>query len=115
MPTTSDVAASLRWVADLLDKTPDVEIVRPNLSFYHSFQGSKDTFIALAKVFPHPIEKGDGYHHDEYTITHTTEAIQVYASISKSQVCTLVEPARPARYECIPLLSLEEEEALGTF
>jgi len=27
----------------------------------------------------------------------------------------LVEEARPARYECVPILSLEEEAAIGKF
>jgi hypothetical protein len=30
-------------------------------------------------------------------------------------MCILVEPARPARYECPTILSDEEEAALGTF
>jgi hypothetical protein len=115
MTTTAAVAAELRRIADLLDKTPDVKIVKPNLSFFHSYQGTKESFLSLAKVFPRPIKKGDGYEHDEYTLTHESEALGVYAAIKKSKICTLVEPARPARYECTPILSLEEEAALGEF
>lgn len=115
MPTAHAVASELRQIADLFDKHPELELVKPSLHFYHGYSDTKGQFIALAKVFPHPIEKGDGYSHDQYTLTHATDALSVYASIDKSQVCTLVEPARPARYECTPLLSLEEEEALGNF
>jgi hypothetical protein len=115
MPTASEVATELRKIADQLDKTPEAEIVKPILRFHHSYQGTKENFIDLAKVFPRPIAKGDGYKHDEYTLSHDSEAVEVYASIGKSKVCTLVEEARPARYECTPLLSLEEEAALGTF
>lgn len=117
MPTTAAIAAELRRIADVLDKQPELEVVQPRLSFYHSYGygRGKDAFIALAKMFPRPIEKGDGYNHEQYTLTHKTEALEVYASIDKSQVCTLVEPARPARYDCKPILSLEEEAALGKF
>jgi hypothetical protein len=114
MPTTSQVAAELRRIADTLEKQPDIEIVKPRISFYHGYCETKEMFVSLAKVFPRPIDKGDGYSHDEYTLTHETDALTVYATINKSQICTLVEPARPARYECTPMLSLEEEEALGT-
>jgi hypothetical protein len=113
MPTAHAVASELRRIADLFDKSPDSEIEKPILNFFHYTR--KDHFIELVKVFPHPIEKGDGYGHDEITLTHRAGALTVYASIEKSAVCTLVEPARPARYECTPLLSLEEEEALGAF
>jgi len=112
MPTTAAIASELRRIADLLDKSPDLEVEQPRLSFYHGYSGKKENFVDLVKVFPRPIEKGDGYSHDEITLTHKTDALIVYASIQKDVVCTLVEPAVPARYACVPLLSLEEEAAL---
>ena len=115
MPTTAAVASELRRIADLLDKSPDLEVEQPNLRFYHGYSGKKENFFDLVKVFPRPIKKGDGYSHDEITLTHETDALIVYASIYKSSVCTLVAPATPARYACDPLLSLEEEAALGSF
>lgn len=114
MPTTTAIAQELRRVADLLGKAPDVEVTKPRLSFYHG-SGTKTEFINLAKVFPRPFDKGDGYQHEEYTMTHKDNALEVYATIDRSQVCILVEEARPARYECVPLLSQEEEATLGTF
>lgn len=115
MPKANAIASELRKIADLLDRTPDAEITKPNLGFYHVGTEPKEQFIALAKVFPRPFDKGDGYSHDQYTLTHETDNLRVYASIDRSEVCTLIEPARPARYECTPLLSLEEEESLGAF
>ncbi len=115
MPTANAIATELRRIADFLDKTPDAEVSSARLSFYHNLSRTKEEFINLVKVFPRPFVKGDGYRHDEVTLEHESDTVTVYASIDRSQVCTLVEPARPARYECIPLLSLEEENALGTF
>ncbi len=115
MPTANAIATELRRIADFLDKTPDAELTDATLNFYHVGGDTKEEFINLAKVFPRPFEKGDGYSHKEFTLNHKSDTVSVYASIDRSQVCTLVEPARPARYECIPLLSLEEENALGTF
>jgi hypothetical protein len=113
MPTTSAIASELRRIADMFEKNPDIDMVQPRLSFYFGCSDTKEKFLDLAKIFPRPLKKGDGFSHDQYTLTHKTEALEVYASIDRSKVCTLVEKARPARYTCVPLLSLEEESALG--
>lgn len=115
MPTAKAIASTLREVACMLDKTPDAELVTPRLSFFHFGASSKDQFLNLVKVFPRPLKKGDGYNHTELTLDYHSDALRVYAAIDRSNVCTLVEPAKPARYECVPLLSVEEEEALGKF
>ena len=115
MPKANAIATRLREIADFLDKTPDAELTKPSLSFYHGYGDTKEQFVNLAKVFPRPFEKGDGYSHDQITLSHDGEAVSAYASIDRSRVCTLIEPARPARYDCVPLLSLEEDNALGEF
>jgi hypothetical protein len=110
MPTAHAIASDLRKFADTLDKQPEQKLITPRLSFYH--HGGKDLFIALSKVFPSPLKKGEGYRGDEITLTHQTEALTVYASIEKSSVCVLVEEAKPAKYSCVPILSLDEEEEI---
>ena len=115
MPTTTAVASELRRIADVLDKTPGVEVTKPTLAFYHDYTGKKEIFLSLARVFPRPLQKGDGYDHKYVTLTHESDALEVYACIGKDKLCTLIEPAKPARYACTPLLSLEEEAELGEF
>ena len=115
MPTANAIASRLREIADMLDKTPNAELTDARLNFYHHGAVAKDQFINLTKVFPRPFEKGDGYHHDQLTIEHHCDELSVYASIDRSAVCVLREPAKPAVYDCVPLLSLEEEAALGPF
>lgn len=88
MPTANAIASRLREIADMLDKTPDVELTKPNLGFYHVGAEPKDAFINLAKIFPRPFDKGDGYSHDQYTLTHDTDILRVHASIDRSKVCT---------------------------
>lgn len=113
MPTAHAIASDLRKFADTLDKQPEQELIRPRFSFYHhSDKEAKDAFIGLSKVFPRPLKKGEGYRGDEITLYHEAEAITVYASIDKSSMCVLVEEAKPAKYSCVPILSLDEEEEI---
>ena len=114
MPTANAIASRLREIADMLDKTPDADLTVPRLSFFHSDK-EKQQFINLTKVFPRPFEKGDGYNHTEITLRYRPDELTVYAAIDRSTVCVLREPAKPAVYDCVPLLSLEEEAALGPF
>jgi len=109
MPTANAVAKELRKLADQLDRKPDIEIVKPTVHFSHGHSRGKDQFLSLASVFPRPLKKGDGWQHEEYTLSHDTDALDVYACIDRSKVCTVVIPAREAVYDCVPLLSIEEE------
>jgi hypothetical protein len=112
MITAGQIAAELRRIADVLDKEPETELVRPNLYFFHGYSNTKENFLALARLFPRPFKKGDGYSHDAIMLTHETDALEVYASIDRSKVCILESPAIPAKYRCEPLLSAAEEESV---
>ena len=115
MPQASEVATELRRIADVFDTDPCAEIVQPELSFYHGHKGTKEQFLAIAKIMPHPFKKSDGWNHEYIVLTHETKALRVRAQIERSKVCTLIAPARPAQYECKPILSAVEEAALGPF
>jgi hypothetical protein len=115
MPLAHEVATELRKFADSLDKTPDAEIVRPRVFFAHTYVSNpKDRFLALASLLPRPLKKGDGYTKDVLDLTHETPNITIKAYIDKSETCELVEPAKPAVYRCVPILSLDEEDSLDT-
>ena len=108
MPTAASIAQELRKVADLLEKTPTADLPRPSLYFPCRYGGcTKEQFIAVTKVFPRPVEKGEYYPHEEITLTHRTDAIVVQACIEKNKICRLIAPAVPARYA--------EEDALREF
>lgn len=113
MPKASEIAIELRKLADLFGSHPDVDLIQPSLSFYHHATGTKEEFIALAAIFPRPYAKGDGYSHEEITLKYQADAVRVYAQIERARVCTFVTPATPAVYECEPLLSQAEEEAVS--
>jgi hypothetical protein len=113
MITAGQIAAELRRIADVLDKEPETELVRPRLSFFHGYSITKENFLALARLFPRPFKKGEGYDHDQITLAHETDALGVYASIDRSKVCILESPAIPAKYRCEPLLSEAEEESVS--
>ena len=108
----SELATKLRTLADGLDKAPDAEI---NSYFSISPHGDdKATFLELAKVLPRPLTKKirhEGTTYEDFTL----EGDGFILSIPRSVMCILVEPARPARYECPTILSEEEEAAFGAF
>lgn len=108
----SIIATKLRTLADGLDKAPDAEI-DPYISISSS-GNDKETFIEMAKVLPRPLTKKirhEGTTYEEFTL----EGDGFIFSIPRSKMCILVEPARPARYECPSILSDEDESALGPF
>lgn len=109
MPTSSEVAAELRKFADSLDKNPEVQIQRANISFYHFQAADKDNFLAIAKLLPRPAKKS--ILNDDVQVEYESTAVRIYARIPQQNTYTLVEAARPAVYKCDPILSdLEEGE-----
>lgn len=107
MPKAGEVAIKLRRIADALDADADTVIVKPTLSF-HPWE--KEAFLALAAIFPRPYTKGDGWNHSQITLTHDGNAVEVYAAIDRSRVCTIKVPAQPAIYDCEPSLLSQAEE-----
>jgi hypothetical protein len=115
MSKSAEVAAELRRIADALDKEPDVEIVKPWVTFYCD---SKSEFLATSRLMPRPLRKEVASLTDTYSkleLKHDSTGARLNCSVPQSEVCIMVEPARPARYECPSILSAEEEAALGTF
>lgn len=109
MTTAGAVAIELRRIADAFEKNADAVVVKPILTFYHGYMATKEEFVSLAKVFPRPFDKGDGFKHEQFTLTHHSEHLEVYASIERSAVCEIVEHARPAVYRCAPILGEEDD------
>jgi hypothetical protein len=107
-----EFALKLRRLARDLEKAPEAEIhtyvsITPALD-------DKQTFLELAKVLPRPLTKKirhEGTSYEDFTL----EGDGFVLGIPRSTMCILVEPARPARYECPSILSDEEEAALGPF
>jgi len=117
MPKASEIAIELRKVADALDLNPDVENTKPSLSFYY-FTGEKDKdkFLATARILPRPVAKeypDDNSDYSRVRVTHDTAALSVETSIYRVAICTLIEPAKPAVYDC-GLTLLDHEDAALT-
>ena len=107
MPKASEIAAELRKVAELLDAQPEHDMRKPTLSWY-TF--SKEDFLATLPGIPRPIAKRIAY--ETFYAEHVTDALLVSASAPQSMTCELVQRAQPAKYNCLPLLSKQEEESL---
>jgi len=114
MPKSSEIAAELRKIADALDLNPNVEVKKPCLSFYYSFGETKESFLAAARLIPHPVEKvyGTDGAYPRVSVRRDTDALLTEASIYRKTICTIVEPARPAVYDCNLTLSEAEDASL---
>lgn len=109
-PTAGEVAAKFRQIADLLDKTPETIVPRPYIGFSCD---SKEMFVRTSRLMPRPLTKKIDFPDTSYAdfcITNETDAVHLYCKVPQSMTCTLITPARPAVYDCEPILSLEEEE-----
>ena len=109
------VATELRKLADALDKEPETNIVGASVYFSCKYKGDagKKAFLALAKLLPRPLAKKPD--NSNFWLTGGNGALNTDAYIERSQVCTLVEEAKPAVYACPSILSEAEEAALGQF
>lgn len=115
MPKASEVAAELRRVAEALDREPETVIERGMLSFYCNQYSAEDkgkkVFLDLVRLLPKPLQKEADK--NDYTVyLGKNGPLWVRAKIARMTMCTLVSPAVEAVYDCVPLLSLEEEASL---
>lgn len=112
MPKSSEVAAELRAFADRLDSNPDAEIKSIGIYQYCWNGEDKEKFLNFAAAMPRPFKKQ--YSDAELTILHSSLNMSIIASIPRSAVCEVVEPARPAVFRCEPILNDEEEAELAS-
>lgn len=112
MTTAGSVAIELRRIADAFDKNPEAEIRTPTLYFH--YWDEKAAFIETVALMPRPLKKsttaGD---YARLRIEHEVPSLHLDVTILQSKICELLEPAKPAVYNCVPLLSLEEEASLA--
>lgn len=113
-PKASRVAAELRRLADSLDRFPDLAMPPPHIFFSCTYRDDEKTlFLNMARLLPRPLDKDeDGPNSSDRSLSYKNDAIFVRSYLAKSKLCELVEPARPAVYRCVPLLSEEEEASL---
>jgi hypothetical protein len=117
-PTAGQVATEFRRIADALDKEPDTEVEPPMVSFYcNSYAATdkgKQVFLNVVRLLPRPLAKKPSETIME--VENPNKAVvHLRAWIDRNNVCELIEPAKPAVYHCVPLLSDQEEARLGTF
>lgn len=111
MPLAKDVATELRKLAEYLDAAPDAIVPTPWLSFNRDYgKDDKEKFLAVVRLMPKPLEKI--WTERDLTIKYKSPVITAIARIDRSDMCELVEPARPAVYRCDPILSAEEDAEL---
>lgn len=107
-----DAVKNLRALADMLEKHGDLDIWMTSATVWVE---DKNAFLELAKGMPHPVRKE--YEEGEYgdlRLLHgkLTEDTEIEVRIRRSNICTLIEPARPAKYDCPSIFTPEEEAQL---
>jgi hypothetical protein len=108
MPLAHEVANELRKLADALDKEPDTQLTKPMVSFYND---TKDQFLATARLFPRPLKKDVSG--ERYLLENDSSSTVWWRSVAdRKLVCAVIEPAKPAVYDCPPLLTELEEHDL---
>jgi hypothetical protein len=118
MTTAGQIAQELRRIADAFDKEPETVMEKPMLSFhcnnYSAANKGKAAFLAAVRLLPKPLKKepSDTSYEVGYGRMDSKVAVWSRAVIDRASVCTLIEPAKPAVYDCPSLLSVEEETGL---
>lgn len=111
-----EVAQELRRIADALDKEPETSIAQPMISFYcdeyYGIDKGKANFLNLARLLPKPLKK-EVNDHDYVLTSDSTGTVWIRVKINRNAVCTLIQPAQPAVYDCEPILSQQEFEGVG--
>jgi hypothetical protein len=111
MPKASEVANELRKLADALDQEPAADIPTAYVDFYIWTRDEKNSFLNIARMLPRPVEKI--WTDEDLKVQWKTKSLCAYAKSPRNVVCTLIEPAKAAVYDCEPLLSVEETASLG--
>jgi len=115
MPLAKDIAIELRKMADALDKEPETEVQQCWISYVCS---DRQIFLNTARLMPRPFTKkyydeGDKYPKIKIGSKDFSGPIHWNVSAPRDVACRVIEPAKPAVYDCTPLLSEEEDAALS--
>jgi hypothetical protein len=111
-----EYAKKLHELADLLESRPDFKLpdYQRNYISQHgidnfSYHGDKTGFLAAVKAVGSGTKlPGDK---DDFSFLACNGLLRL--TVYRTAVCRIVKPAQPAEYDCIPLLSQEEENSLG--
>ena len=112
MPTAHEVATELRKFADTLDTNPEAQIAKPNIWWYFWGETDKEMFKRIARMFPRPLRKridDPESSRPMIAIESANGIIDFETRIPQSVTCRIIEPARPAVFECDPIFSETEE------
>lgn len=114
MPKAKEVAAELRKLAESLEREPETEVHSAYVSFYCH---EKAQFLNVARLMPRPLRKEVDESSPSYPRLRlryeVANTIAIHASILQADTCILIRPAIAAVYQCDPILSLDEEEAIS--
>lgn len=108
--TSHDYARELKRVADCLERREEFDLpdYLDEVALKLSYFDDKKRFLAAVRALGTGTKGPDKYITNDYIFTPAFGGLRIQAE--RNTVCRLV---RPAEYECEPLLSPEEEQAVG--
>jgi hypothetical protein len=112
--TSHEYAEKLYAVASMLNRSPEFQLPAYMDNYVEEygvdrllFHSHKDLFLAAVRAIGNGKKSGNG-----------TDFEFIYSGLhlvaDRSAVCRIVTPAVPAVYDCLPLLSPEEEAQIET-
>jgi hypothetical protein len=108
--TSHDLADALIRLATRFKQAAAFELPQYRRPWLHwSFWEEKASFIAAARV----LGGNKRYTDTDLSLEQDFGPLEVCLRIDRKAVCRIVEPAKPAVYECDPILSEEEEAQIG--
>ena len=114
MNERTEFITGLRELANYLENNPDAPIpssacLSVSVTDYYNPSGTKYALGQVARC-PGPWQKelDDSY----LTLIKEFHGVKYMVICARDHVCTMVEPAKPAVWDCEPLLSAKEFEEL---
>lgn len=111
--TNIELALALQKLSVHLQEQPEVEIGCISIGNIYGTTGEQ--FKAIAAVMPKPLTK----RYDPPTdvmpwiwLDGSIDGVELKFHAERNKLCKLVSPAKPAVYECDPLLSPDEDAEL---
>lgn len=103
MPKAVDLALELEKLANHYRDLGDATVNPIHCLDFHT---GKESFLNAVAQMPHPFSKV--YKGDDFAVVYRGAGVVIEHYAKRDRVCRIVEPAKPAVYECEPLLSPAE-------
>ena len=104
-----ELAKKMQEGAEFLLSRPDADLGPRVPELYLGWHYEKNDFINIVKA----LGSGKKIINGTDVIFETIHGMRFWLTVPRDKVCKMVTPAKPAVWDCEPLLSPEDEASLG--